>query len=110
LDPDCDDDSLGLGAPLFFRDGVEIFIGTDPLDDCADTDIPNDETGAGVSPWPPDFNDTGELDIGDLILLREWWFGDYSTRYDLNASGGKDIADLIVMRTYWFGYDTCSVG
>jgi len=105
LNPDCDDDSLGLGAPRYWRDGIELFMGTDPLDECADTATVLDERGPAygepLSPWPPDFNDNGRLDIGDLILLRTWWFGDYSTRYDLNGSGGRDIGDLIVMRTYW---------
>jgi len=108
-DSDGDSYALGTGAG-YFKDSAELFMNTDPLDDCADTSDPLDETGVGESPWPPDFNDTGELDIGDLILLREWWFGAYSPRYDLNASGGKDIADLIRMRTYWFDHDTCSVG
>ena len=42
---DCDGDSLGLGDPfgLFFRDGVEVFIGTLPLVACAATPAINDE-------------------------------------------------------------------
>jgi hypothetical protein len=115
-DPDCDDDSKGQGpSGGFFRDGVETFIGTDPLDPCADTTTANDETGVGESPWPPDFNDNGLVDIGDLVALRNHWvpLGEpYGERYDLNANGLCDIGDLVVLRTYWTGsgYDTCTVG
>jgi hypothetical protein len=119
-DPDDDNDSLGLPPGDdppggFFRDSVEAFIGTDPLDECADTSDANDETGAGISPWPPDFNDNGLVDIGDLVALRNHWvpLGEtYGVRYDLNANGICGIGDLVVLRYYWVGsgYDTCSVG
>jgi hypothetical protein len=113
-DSDSDSKSQGAGAG-FFRDSVELFIGTDPADACADTSAANDETGAGVSPWPPDFNDNGLLDIGDLVALRNHWvpLGEqYGVRYDLNANGLCDIGDLVVLRTYWSGsgHDTCTVG
>jgi hypothetical protein len=115
-DPDCDDDSKGLGpSGGFFRDGVEAFMGTDPADPCADTTTANDETGAGESPWPPDFNDNGLVDIGDLVGLRYHWvpLGEpYGVRYDLNANGLCDIGDLVALSYYWVGtgYDTCTVG
>ena len=31
--------------------------------------------GAGESPWPPDFNDNGQTDIGDLVILKWYWVG-----------------------------------
>jgi putative hemolysin len=104
-----DDDSDGF-SNRFERD-----LGTDPADDCADTSDANDETGAGVSPWPPDFNDNGFIDIGDLVALRNHWvpLGEtYAARFDLNANGLCDIADLVILRTYWpgTGNDTCTVG
>jgi branched-chain amino acid transport system substrate-binding protein len=113
---DSDGDSLGQGpSGGFFRDSVELFMGTDPLDNCADTSAANDETGVGDSPWPPDFNDNGLIDIGDLVALRNHWvpLGEtYGERYDLNANGLCDIGDLVALRYYWVGsgYDTCTVG
>jgi len=113
---DSDGDSLGLGpSGGYFRDVVELFIGTDPLDECADTSDAFDETGVGESPWPPDFNDNGQTDIGDLVSLKNHWvpFGNpYDVRHDLNANGLSDIGDLVILKAYWpgTGRDTCTVG
>jgi hypothetical protein len=118
-DVDDDNDSQGLGDPLWCRDEVEAFIGTDPLDECADTSDFNDERGPAYgearSPWPPDFNDSGYTDIGDLVALAEHWTyagKPYGVRYDLNANGFCDIGDLVALATYWVGtgYSTCTVG
>jgi hypothetical protein len=96
-------------------DRVELFIGTDPLDSCADTSAFNDETGVGVSPWGPDFNDSGYTDIGDLSALADHWTfmaKPYGVRYDLNGNGFCDIGDLVSLATYWpgTGKDKCKVG
>jgi hypothetical protein len=115
-DPDDDNDScippdyVDCPEPNggFFRDEAELFIGTDPLDNCADTPEPNDERGPAygepLSPWPADFNDDSQVDIGDLVGLRNHWvpMGEpYSIRYDLNANGLCDIGDLVVLKYYW---------
>jgi hypothetical protein len=117
--PDCDDDSLGMGQPPFLNDRVELFMGTDPQDACADDTTPNNERGPAYgelfSPWPPDFNDNGGTDIGDLVGLADHWVPmgkPYGARYDLNANGFCDIGDLVVLATYWpgTGRSTCTVG
>jgi len=64
--PDCDGDG--------WKDGSEAnFIGTDPLDACADTTTAYDERGPGfgepVPPWPPDFNDDGSVTGADLSAV-----------------------------------------
>jgi subtilisin family serine protease len=110
---ESDGDSLGQGPGAgFFRDSVELFIGTDPADDCADSDTPNDETGVGESPWGPDFNDTGKATSGDLQLFAQHYVNaaTYDVRYDLNASGGPKITvgDLVVFAYYYLG--SCTVG
>lgn len=119
-DPEDDNDSKGLGPPPgFFSDSKELFIGTDPMDECADTAAADDEWGPlygqPVSPWPPDFNDTGFTDIGDLVALANHWVfigNPYSQRHDLNANTVCDIGDLVALATYWpgSGRDTCTVG
>jgi len=90
---DCDDDSLGYGpSGGFFRDEVELFVGTDPMGAC----------GSGA--WPPDFNDDGVINIGDLVALKNHWvpFGNpYGVRYDLNADGSIDVGELVILRYYW---------
>jgi hypothetical protein len=120
-DPEADNDSKGYGSdPGFFRNSRELFMGTDPLDNCADTSTSRDEEGPGagepVSPWPPDFNDTGKVTAGDLQLFA-MHYNDaltYDVRYDLNASGPPKITsgDLQVLAYYYVGSgnDTCTVG
>jgi hypothetical protein len=104
-DPDDDNDSQGLGpSGGFFRDAVEAFIGTDPWDGC-----PDDVNDAA---WPPDFNNSGGVASGDLVLFRQHYEplgGTYGVRYDLNASGAITSGDLVVFKNYYVGsgHDTC---
>ena len=112
---DSDGDSLGLGpAPGgFFPNATELFIGTDPEDPCADTSTPNNED---PDPWPPDFNDTRKVTVGDLVLFSAHYNNPstYDHRYDLNASGPPTITsgDLVIFTQYYTGngHDTCTVG
>ncbi|MGD0205509.1 MAG: hypothetical protein ABSB57_03585 [Dehalococcoidia bacterium] len=105
-DPDDDNDSQGLGDPLLFRDEVEGFVGTDPLDACPDS--PSDAA------WPPDFNNSGAVTSGDLVLFAQHYMdlATYSARYDLNASGPPKITsgDLVIFAKYYVGtgHDTCT--
>jgi hypothetical protein len=115
---DSDGDSLGLGGGggPYFRDDIETFIGTDPLDNCADTATPNDERGPAygepLSPWPPDFNDTGKVTVADLVYFKYHYLSapNYLARYDLNGSGGPTItsADLVIFKMYYGA--SCTVG
>jgi len=90
---DCDDDSRGYGpSGGFFRDEVEAYLGTDPVNDC----------GSGA--WPPDFNDTGKVTVADLKLLRSHYGplgGTYNARYDLNADGLITVSDLAIFVRYY---------
>jgi hypothetical protein len=119
-DPEADNDSKGAGAaPGFFRNSRELFMGTDPLDNCADTATSRDEEGPAqgepLSPWPPDFNDTGKVTSGDLQLFAQHYLDPaaYAARYDLNASGPPKITagDLQIFASYYTGSgrDTCAV-
>ena len=85
-----------------FSDGAELFLGTDPADDCPDT--LNDDA------WPPDLNGgmgcgahDGKIDILDVLcfkpkLLRRSCEGQYNHRYDFNADGSVDILDVLLYR------------
>jgi hypothetical protein len=90
---DTDGDSLGQGpSGGFFRDGIELFVGTSPLVAC------------GPGAWPPDFNDSGRVTSGDLVLFRQHYEplgGSYNVRYDLNASGAITSGDLVVFKKYY---------
>jgi hypothetical protein len=96
---DYDGDSFGLtGASGFpsFWDEIEAFLGTDPLDNCPDN--PSDAA------WPPDFNNSGAVTSGDLVLFRQHYpplGGLYAARYDLNASGAITSGDLVLFKKYY---------
>jgi len=117
-DSDCDDDSCippdysDCPGPSggFFNDAVEVFMGTDPLDNCADTSTANDERGPEytepLSPWPPDFNDDGRVNLGDILVFRPHFntlSGQlaYGQRWDLNRDGRINLDELLVLRPYF---------
>lgn len=92
--PDTDGDG--------FNDGVEVSMGTLPLDACPATNVANDED---PDAWPPDAADDQDADVGDVLQL----FGDpdgnglnviltpseYTPRSDFDADGDVDVGDLI---------------
>ncbi len=47
-------------------DSIEVYLGADPNDPCADTLAPNDEGPPDA--WPVDFNDDQVADLEDVIL------------------------------------------
>ncbi|MGA9350547.1 MAG: thrombospondin type 3 repeat-containing protein [Anaerolineae bacterium] len=64
---DSDGDSQGRGTAAglgFFRDSVELFMGTDPSDDCSDQ--PSD-----ADAWPPDFNASGTVNDADGAWFQQ---------------------------------------
>jgi hypothetical protein len=78
----CDTDDSDADG---FFDGIELYVGTDPLDACSDD--PSDDA------WPLDVNmDTVITVVGDVLNFQgragatpgdpEWW-----QRLDLNADG-----------------------
>jgi Tol biopolymer transport system component len=113
--PDCDNDSKlppgyadckGACPGGYWRDGVEISIGTSPTDRCADTTMADDEAD---DKWPPDFDDNGSVNIIDFMM----WKASYSSppkplepRADLDASGTVNVFDFGAWKAY-FGA-TCS--
>ena len=97
-DPDDDNDSLGLGNPLWFRDEIELFVGTDPLNPCADDTIADNEAD---DKWVPDLNDDQAVNIGDRArIVFQLLSGSYDQRYDLNADGVLDILDRAIEVLY----------
>ena len=97
-DPDDDNDSRGLGNPHWFRDEIELFVGTDPLNPCADDTIADNEAD---DKWPPDLNDDQAVNIGDRArIVFQLLSGSYDQRYDLNADGVLDILDRAIEVLY----------
>ena len=113
--PDCDGDSLGLGDSfgLFFRDGVEVFLGTLPLVACPATDTTDDEdpdaTGA-------DFDDSQDVDGSDVFLFAQRFGAElgvppqlgklpYIPRFDIYPTAASlnkiDGSDVFVLATYF---------
>jgi hypothetical protein len=79
-----------------FFDPTETYIGTNPSLAC----------GVGVAAWPPDFDDSGEVDIFDVGPLKNAFgtqTGDplYSVRVDLNGDTFINIADLGILKRFF---------
>ncbi len=116
---DSDGDSLGLGDPfgLFFRDEVEVFIGTNPLAPCSATTAENDEAFDALG---PDWDDSQDVDGSDVSLFADRFgtelgvpppvgkqpyierFDIYPTDVSLHKIDGSDVS---ILATY-FG-DSC---
>ncbi len=96
--PDTDGDSLGLGNPLWFRDEIELFVGTDPLNPCADDTVDDNEAD---DKWPPDFSDDQAVNIQDRArMVSQILSGLYDQRFDLNADGELNIGDRAIEVLY----------
>ncbi|MEE9284768.1 MAG: thrombospondin type 3 repeat-containing protein [Dehalococcoidia bacterium] len=87
---DEDDDNDGM------VDDTEVYMGTDPLDDCPD-DAQHDA-------WPPDMDHDRDVDNGDLLQA---FYGripsppnPYSPRSDFDADGDIDTGDVLVLGSY----------
>jgi uncharacterized repeat protein (TIGR01451 family) len=100
-DPDDDNDSLGktdASGLLFFRDEIEVFVGTDPLDACADNRLD--------AAWPPDFDNDNRVGLWDVVALAVRLGSRaggprYSQRFDLNANGRIDFWDGLILLKYF---------
>lgn len=99
----------------WWTDGAEVFMGTDTEDVCPDNSTPNNERGGAysepLSPWPPDFNDTGKVTSADAVAFRQHYpplGGTYHHRYDLNANGAITSGDLVLFKKYY--QMSCTVG
>ena len=94
--------SGGLAAPRF-NDCIEAFVGTDPLDNCANTPGANDEP---VDSMPADLNDDQKVSGADrtLMVLAIKAFNAspsvYNKRYDLNADNSISGADRTIVVLY----------
>ena len=89
--------SDGLSLPTF-RDCIELFVGTDPLDGCADTTTARDEA---VDKMPVDLNDDRRVNKTDVSMMKQAIKansqGSYDKRFDLDATGRVDSTDLSIL-------------
>jgi len=99
-DTDCDGfpDTVNSGGR-----GRESYMLTDMTDRCADTTTPNDETGPGVSPWPPDINDNRVTNLSDVSLMSGVYNNPpaYDPRKDMNANGTINLSDISLMSPFY---------
>ena len=107
-DPDDDNDSLGVGDPLLFRDEVEDFVGTRPLDPCPDD---TEDFGAArlYDAWPPDISmDRSVTVVGDVLPYRERigecsGSANYDPRLDLNIDSCITVVGDVLKITPYMG-------
>ncbi len=114
-DPDDDNDSQGLGDSfgLFFRDEVELFMGTMPLVACAATPATDDEDPDALG---PDFDDSQDVDGSDAFLFAQRFGTEsgvpppvgkltYIQRFDIYPTAASlnkiDGSDVFVFATYF---------
>ena len=80
-----------------FDDGVELFIGTDPLAACPTV------VGAHDA-WPPDFDmnrSVDILDVGEIRLVFHTTVPPTSPRFDLKPDGDINILDVGELRLFY---------
>jgi len=87
-DEDCDG----------FTTTAETFMGTLPLDPCADNNTADNE--APPDTWPFDFDDNQRAGLSDVLGLipvfnSTYPIAPYDPRYDLDQSGGIRLADVL---------------
>lgn len=96
---DSDDDGDG------FSDSSESWMLTDSLKPCND--------GSGYPDWPPDFDDSRNVNILDVVQLTPPVFGSakgddaYERRKDLKPDDAINILDVVLMTPPVFG-SSCS--
>jgi hypothetical protein len=87
----------------YFDDNKEIWVGTNPLDPCANTTTVNDEED---DKWPPDFDDNRTVNILDVVKgftgRMDVCQGNplYLQRSDLNADTCITMDDVNIMQPY----------
>ncbi|MEK7573266.1 MAG: CAP domain-containing protein [Patescibacteria group bacterium] len=95
LDPNADADKDG------FKNGVESFVGTDPLEKCLRTKTP----GIPSSAWPPDLTGDNLVNDSDILSFNSR-FGakvgaaNYDKRWNLNMDGLINLQDVLQLNKY----------
>ena len=90
------------------RNSQELFMTTNPLDNCNATSIVNDEP---VDAWPPDADDNKYINIGDVVILfngRILKPPRYQMRSDFDQDGAIDIGDVIIQGKWGPQLSTCT--
>jgi len=81
-----------------FANANELYIGTDPFDDCPD--------GSWDDAWPPDVDNSGWVNIMDVSWFKPVYgsqVGDsrYDRRYDLDTNGWINIVDIGWLKPFY---------
>jgi hypothetical protein len=80
-----------------FTNQDELYIGTDPFDNCPDS--------SSDDAWPRDINNDTNCNIADVFLFKghmSCTVGEdcYDNRFDLNVNGSVDIGDVYLFKGY----------
>ena len=98
---------LGPCPGGFFRDSIELLVGTDPADRCADTAFATDEAD---DKWPPDFNDDQAVNALDFAMWKSAFPSPpklLTPRADLNGDGSVDAQDFAIWKSYFSAASSC---
>jgi len=78
-----------------YTNEAELYMGTDPFDSCPD--------GSWDDAWPPDNNNSGEVDLPDVLEFKPHFNcsvgqGCYDNRFDLNVDGAVALLDVLMLK------------
>jgi|SRR3989338_7862277 len=86
-----------------FKDGNELYIGTNVSMKCPLTSTQNDEP---VDSWPVDLDDDYKATLADILSFNGHFNANsssayYSRRYDLNADGRITLSDVLKFNPFF---------
>ncbi|MEX0683480.1 MAG: hypothetical protein WD904_04410 [Dehalococcoidia bacterium] len=93
--PDTDGLPIGDGH----GSNLEKYVGTDPLKACNKTTATDDES-AGADAWPVDLNDSGHVNITDILGMKPFIGSAVppNQRYDIVPSKTINIQDVLAIK------------
>ncbi|TAL56722.1 MAG: hypothetical protein EPN86_02535 [Nanoarchaeota archaeon] len=86
-----------------FKDGLELYLGTNATAKCSITTIQNDEP---IDAWPVDANDDQLVNWADLLKFKQF-FGSrignstWDKRFDWNADGTISALDILKLKMFY---------
>jgi hypothetical protein len=112
VDPDDDNDGIGDNAEI--AAGLNPLLASDASGDLDGDGISNiDEyvLGSDIDHFHGDIDSDGDLDLGDIVILKRIIFEQLaateeqgeSGHGDVNIDGNLDVGDLVILRRLYFG-------
>jgi hypothetical protein len=110
---DPDDDNDGIADVAEIKAGLNPLLAADATGDLDGDDISNiDEylLGSDINHFHGDIDSDGDLDLGDIVILKRIIFEHVAATQeqgesghgDVNVDGNLDVGDLVILRRLYF--------